>query len=58
MRRAGNNATYKLTEQDRTHVGMLAAMNLWPKQHIADAYGVTRKTVLVCQQRYLGEQDA
>lgn len=51
-RRAGANSTYALSETERLHVGMLAAMNLWPKAAVAKAYGVHPKTVLMCLRRY------
>lgn len=46
----------KLSETDRYHIAVLVWMALWPKQAIADVYGVSRKTVLNCFSRYFGEQ--
>lgn len=45
MRRAGNNATYRLTAQDREHVAILCELDLWPSTAIAAAYGCDASNV-------------
>lgn len=44
----------KITEEERMHVAMLVEMNLYSRTAIADAFGVTRKTVNNCHWRYFG----
>lgn len=39
------NPTYKLTEEDRLDLSILARMNLWSKTALAEEFGVSRKTV-------------
>lgn len=46
------NSTYRLTEQERGHIALLSSLRLWPKARIAKAYGVSAKTVLVCEQSF------
>lgn len=49
------NPTYKLTEQDRYHIAILVALRLYAKESIGKAYGVSRRTVANCYERYFGE---
>lgn len=46
------NSTYRLTEQERYYVSILGHLKKWPKEHIARAFGVHRKTVTTCMARY------
>lgn len=52
------NPTYKLTETERLHVAWLDWMGLWPRERIAKAYGVSRKTVAMCRDRWEARLDA
>lgn len=45
------NPTYRLTPVERSHLAMLAQMNLWTKTELAQAFGVSRRTVNDCLAR-------
>lgn len=50
------NATYRLSAEDRTVLGIMAALGRWSITRLAREFGVSRKTVLVCRERW--EQSA
>lgn len=41
-----------LTDQERGHVALLVALGLWTNKAIAEAYGVSPRTVYTCVQMY------
>ncbi len=47
------NPTYKLDATDRLVLGIMSGMGRWPKERLAKEFGVSRKTVIVCERRYL-----
>lgn len=46
---------YKLSSTDRQILGLMSAMGRWSRTTLAEGFGVTRKTVLVCERRYISE---
>ena len=47
LRRKGtDNATYRLTEQERMEISYLGHMNLWPKTQLGAAFNVHPSVVL------------
>jgi hypothetical protein len=51
-RATAENPTYRLDDLDRWLLGVMAWMGLWPKQHLADCFGVSRKTVHNCLRQH------
>ena len=47
------NPTYKLSEQERVLISTMAHLRLWTSTAIAEAWGVSRKTVTNCAATYV-----
>lgn len=46
------NPTYKLTPTQRLHISIITHLGLWPRYRIAEAYGVTSRTVQACTEKH------
>lgn len=49
---------YRLTAEERRHLAWLAWMGLWTRTALAEAFGVSRRTVQDCYDREFGGAQA